>query len=49
MAAIFLFCVLPMLLLCVACIGASIIQIGFNSMEDKDIQNKYEDNNGRDV
>ena len=42
MFALIMFCILPIVLLCIACIGASVIQIGFNSIEDKKIQEKFE-------
>ena len=43
MLAILFFCVLPIVLLFIAAIGAAIIQIGFNSIEDDKIQKDFED------
>ena len=42
MLAILFFCVLPIVLLCIATIGVSVIQIGMNSIEE-DFNDDFDD------
>ena len=45
MVALILFCILPIILLCIASIGASVIQIAFNSIDDKELNDRMDNLN----